>query len=109
MGYYTGNGQVSSGVKEKRLFGTLLYNGGQHVYQTCVATVTRKRGVSLATAQAAAPSATYSKGTFSQTGDYPWMGINGTVKKVVYAQMGDSDLYDLTITEETLTGTASAG
>lgn len=105
MGYYTGNGVVTGGSNSKRLFGTLLYNGGQHVYQTSVVSVNTKRGVSLTTCTNAKGKATSSKATFSDTGDYPWMGINGKSVNYSHRQIGDSNLYELTETTETLTGT----
>lgn len=108
MGYYTGNGVITGGTKSKGLFGTLLYNYGQHVYQIKNVSVLKKSGVTLSDCTSKVGKAKASKETFSSTGDYPWMGINGKTVNYSYQQIGDSNLYDLIETTEEMTGTATA-
>lgn len=107
MGYYTGNGVVIGGSNSKTLFGTLLYNYGQHVYQTKTVSVLKKSGVKLSDCTSKTGKARASKETFSNTGDYPWMGITGKTVNYTYQQIADSNLYDLIETTETMQGTAS--
>ena len=54
MGYYTGDGETSSGGSTVSLRSTgPAVGGAYYTYQRVISTVTAKHGVSLATAQAA--------------------------------------------------------
>lgn len=101
MGYYTGNGVTASGGDNVRLFGSIVYNGVHNVYQKTTTTVTRKSGVSLTTAQNEKGSLSLSEKVFAWANAYPWNGCKGTGKTVNYQQINGSNLYELTITNET--------
>ena len=101
MGYYTGSGVTSSGGSNVSLRSSgPAVGGAYYAYQRTNTTVTTKNGVSLATAKA-------------ETGDinlnyWQWPGgavepaSRGTIKTVSYAQINGSNLYALTITNQTV-------
>lgn len=101
MGYYSGSGETSGGGSNVSLRSTgPSSDGAYYTYQRTTTTVTQKNGVSLATAQ-------------GETGDmnmnyWQWPGgvvepsCRGTKKSVAYSQINGSNLYALTITNETI-------
>ena len=109
MGYYNGNGVTSGGGENIRQFGSLVYGGAHIVMQKTVSTVTRKSGVSLQTAQAERSSLALRTWTFPWADIYPWVGCTGTQKDAAYTQIGDSNLYELTITNKTMTASGDGG
>lgn len=109
MGYYNGNGVTTSGGDNIRVFGSLVYGGAHIVQQKTVSTVTRKSGVSLQTAQAEKSSLSLKTATFSWANIYPWVGCCGTQKDVSYSQINGSNLYDLVITNKTMTASGDGG
>ena len=109
MGYYGGNGVVSGGGEQVSQFGSLVYNGAHIVYQKTVSTVTKKAGVSLATAQAAHGACTLKSSTFSFANLYPFVGCRGTKTDVSYSQIADSNLYELDVTESTMSAKGDDG
>ena len=102
MGYYTGNGVTSSGGNTIQSLGVLVFNGVHNVWQRIVSVNTKQAGVSLATAQAEQSAVNLSHYVFSWANLYPWTQARGTRKNASYAQIGDSNLYELNITNETL-------
>ena len=101
MGYYSGNGQTSSGgsVVSLRSTGPAV-GGAYYAYQRTTSVVTQKNGVSLATAQA-------ESGNMNLT-YWEWPGgaveaaCRGTKTSTAYSQINGSNLYALTITDETI-------
>lgn len=101
MGYYTGDGETTSGgsVVTLRSSGPSTA-GAYYAYQRTNSTVTQKNGVSLATAQA-------EKGDMNLN-FWKWPGgavepaSRGTKRSVSYQQINGSNLYALTITDETI-------
>ena len=103
MGYYTGNGVVSGGAEEISIAQTALVGEVLNVFRKDVRSVVRKSGVSLATAQAAHASMTSQKAQLWDGSWFFWVAsAKGTKKDVTYSQIGDSNLYELNITNETL-------
>lgn len=102
MGYYTGPGVTSGGGNTIQSLGVLVFNGVHNVFQRIVSVNTRKSGVSLADAKAETSSVNLSHHIFSWANLYPWTQAKGTRKNATYSQIGDSNLYDLNITNETL-------
>lgn len=102
MGYYTGSGVTSGGSESTRTLKSFYEWGGFAIRQKCVATSTRKSGVSLATAQAE-HSEDNLTAVGGGSGSLAWIifDAEGTRKTVSYSQIGDSNLYELTITNET--------
>jgi hypothetical protein len=99
MGYYTGNGIVSSGGSTVSLMSTGPDVGGPYyVYNRTESTVTTKPGVSLTTAQAAHGDMNLDY--------YQWPGgavtpaCRGTRSTASYSQINDSNLYVLQTTAE---------
>lgn len=101
MGYYTGSGVVSGGgsVVSMRETGPAV-GGAYYVYNRTVSRVTQKHGVSLATAEA--------EGGDMNLNHFQWPGgmvtpaCRGTQKNVSHSQINGSNLYLLTITNETV-------
>lgn len=101
MGYYTGVGETSGGgsVVSLRSTGPAV-GGAYYTYQRVISTVTAKHGVSLATAQAA-------QGDMNMT-YWQWPGgavepaSRGTRANASYSQISGSNLYELTVTNETV-------
>lgn len=104
MGYYTGAGVVVGGSDTISQFERYVWGGAHTVFQRCVEKVTRKSGVSLVTAQAETSSMNLSNAVF-WNGSLNWTSFNckGTTTDVAYSQIAGSNLYELTITERTLT------
>ena len=104
MGYYTGSGITTGGGESTRLLKSFYEWGSFAIRQKSVTSTLRKPGVSLATAQAqhATDDLTAVKGGH---GTLAWIifDAEGTRTLVSYAQIGDSNLYDLNVTTETLT------
>jgi len=109
MGYYSENGVTSGGGEQTNQFGSLVYGGAHIVMQKTVSTVTRKSGVSLNTAQKEHSTLSLATKTFSWANIYPWVGCCGTKKDVSYAQISDSNLYELNITNITMTASGDGG
>ena len=114
MGYYKGKGVTSGGGESIASIGSYVFPNGTHtVSQLTVSTVTRLSGVSLATAKKAHAesnmsaihdwyqiSSTTGGITFYKEVNFP--NAKGTRKTISYSQIGDSNLYELSITDETL-------
>lgn len=102
MGYYTGNGVTSGGGNTIQSLGVLVFNGVHNVWQRIVSVNTKKSGVSEATAKAEQSSVNLTHHIFSWANLYPWTQAKGSRKNASYSQIGDSHLYELNITNETL-------
>ena len=101
MGYYTGNGVTSGGSSVPNLVRTGPDIGGAYyIYQRSNSTVTRKSGVSLEVAKAA--SGELNMNYWTWPGGRVEPGCRGTRSQVSYSQIGDSNLYELSITNETI-------
>lgn len=100
MGYYTGNGVVTSGTSAPSLRAAGWSFGAFTSYQRVKSTTTTLNGVSLAYCQA-------QEGNIDLT-NYTWSGglidfaVKGTRKNVSFSQIGGSNLYSLNITNETI-------
>lgn len=103
MGYYTGTGVVVGGSDSISQFERYMWGGAHTVFQRCVETVTKKSGVSLAEAQGVKSSKDLSNATF-WNGSLSWTSFNckGTDQDVAYSQIAGSNLYELTITNRTM-------
>lgn len=101
MGYYTGEGQTISGGSAVTLRSQgPAVGGAYYTYNRTTTTITQKNGVSLDTAKA-------------ESGDmgltyWQWPGgayepaSRGWKRSVSYSQINGSNLYALTITNETI-------
>lgn len=109
MGYYTGSGIVTGGSETTRNLKSFYEWGSRAVRQKCVSSTTRKPGVALATAQAEHASDNLTA-VAGGSGALAWIifDAEGTRKLVSYAQIGDSNLYDLVVTNETYTAWLSS-
>ena len=101
MGYYTGTGVTATGGSSVSLRSTGPAVGGAfYTYQRTNTTITLKNGVSLAAAQA-------ESGDMNMT-YWQWPGgvyepaSRGTRRGVSYSQINGSNLYALTITNESI-------
>ena len=101
MGYYTGNGTTTNGGSTVSLRSSgPAFGGPYYTYQRTNTTVNVKNGVSLATAQAAAGD--------MNLNSWKWPGgliepaCRGNRSSTAYAQIGGSNLYALTTTNETI-------
>lgn len=103
MGYYTGNGIVSGGVTSTRSLKSFYEWGSHAVRQRSSTTTVKKPGVSLETARAAQASDNLTA-VSGGSGDLAWIifDAEGTKTSASYSQIGDSNLYELVITTETL-------
>lgn len=106
MGYYTGNGVVSGGGENYSVLRTfaILGGGSFKVSQKNVFVNRRMSGVSLQQAQEKHESHDLHS-VYGGTGSLAWIvfDANGTKMIPSYSQIGESNLYELNITEETLT------
>lgn len=103
MGYYTGNGTVTGGGVSTRTLKSFYEWGAHAVRQRSRVSTVRKSGVSLAAAQAANASDDLTA-VSGGSGALAWIifDAEGTKVSPSYSQIGDSNLYDLVITTETL-------
>ena len=103
MGYYKGNGVVVGGGESVSPINSYYLNGSQHtVHRIDISVITMKNGVSLSTAQSEHGDESLS----SWWADSTWIpsftpAARGTRKTVSYSQIGGSNLYALSITNET--------
>lgn len=105
MGYYNGSGVKSAGGAVHNILRQMVDSDGMYTLRQTVTTETlRRSGVSLAVAQAAVPTQNL-HGVYGGYGNLAWCvgDCVGTKTSVAYSQIGDSSLYDLTITTETMT------
>ena len=103
MGYYTGNGEVTSGGSSVSLFEHFVWYGAHNVYQRTTATRNRKAGVSLATAQAAQGNCDMQTYQFTWGSSWHWSpNCKGTKSSVSYSQINGSNLYELVTETETI-------
>ena len=114
MGYYNGNGVISGGGESISSIGSYVFPNGMHtVSQLTETTVTRKSGVSLSTAKSEhaeqnmsdihdfyQTSSTTGGITFYKEVNFP--NAKGTRTTTSYSQIDNSNLYELSITNETL-------
>ena len=110
MGYYTGGGVVAGGGETTSTLKSFYWYQAYSVRQKCVSATVRKAGVSLATAQASHESCNLTP-VGGGSGTMAWIiyDAEGTRKKVSYSQIGDSNLYELEETTETLTASLAGG
>lgn len=103
MGYYTGNGVETGGGSSTRTLKSFFEWGAHAVRQTSTVVTVKKSGVSLETAKAtrAIDNLTNVSGG---SGSLAWIiyDAEGTKTTASYSQIGDSNLYDLVVTTETL-------
>lgn len=101
MGYYTGNGVTAGGGSTVSLRSTgPAVGGAYYVYQRTQTTSTVKNGVALATAQGEVGD--ISMNYWQWPGGMVEPGCRGTMKSVAYTQINESNLYALTITNQTI-------
>ena len=108
MGFYTGDGVVTAGGESYNTLKNFYYFAAFSVLQKCRSTTTVKHGVSLQTAQAETASSNLQPVATANNTDAIVWNANGTRKSVSYSQIGDSNLYDLTIVEETFTASRAS-
>lgn len=103
MGYYNGNGETTGGGSSVSLYEHFIWYGAHNVYQRTTSTTTRKSGVSLATAKAEQGDLNMQTHQFTFGASWHWSpNCKGTKKQVSYSQIGGSNLYELSITNETI-------
>lgn len=110
MGVYTGSGIVTGGGESIRPIKNLWWYGSHTLLQKSVVKTTTKPGVLLATALSEHASSNLSP-VADGTGDGAWVlyDVRGVRTSVNYSQIGDSNLYELTVTEETLSVKYASG
>lgn len=110
MGYYTGSGVITGGGESTSTLKSLYWYGVHCIRQKIVTSTVRKAGVSLATAQGTHDVCNLTP-VSGGTGDLAWIiyDAEGTRKTVSYSQIGDSNLYELNETNETLTASEAGG
>lgn len=110
MGYYTGSGVVTGGGSSPSIFEHFVWMGSHNVYQLTDATTVKRNGVSLATAQAEKGNTNMQDYRFTYGSSwYVAMNCKGTRKIVSYSQIGGSNLYELTVTTETVKAKLDSG
>lgn len=110
MGYYTGNGETTGGGSSVSLYEHFIWYGAHNVYQRTESKTTRKSGVSLATAEAEKGDINMQTYQFNWGGNWHWSpNCKGTKKQVSYSQIGGSNLYELSITNETIQAKLDGG
>lgn len=103
MGYYTGAGVTSGGGSTVSTLESRFWYGFHTVFQQKTTVVTRKPGVSLQTAKAEQSSINMQNYSFSSNGGTRnYFNCKGSQVNVSYSQIGDSNLYELTITSDTI-------
>ena len=103
MGYYTGNGEVTSGGSSVSIFEHFIWYGAHNVYQRTNTVTTRKAGVSLATAQGTTSECNMQTYQFTWGNSWHWSpNCKGTKKEVAYSQIDGSNLYEMTIADSTI-------
>jgi len=114
MGFYTGSGITVGGSDTITPFATYVFRDGEHqVKQWIKSSTTSKRGVSLESAlnehaennmspvsDTDETSSTTGGITYSKT--VTFQDAKGTRKSVSYSRIGESNLFELTITNETV-------
>ena len=109
MGYYTGNGVVASGGESTNTLKTLYWYRAYAIRQRVTSSTVRKSGVSLATAQASHDTCKLTP-VSGGSGDLAWIiYAEGTRSTVSYSQIGDSNLYELNETTETIVASIASG
>ena len=110
MGYYTGNGETTGGGSSVSLYEHFIWYGAHNVYQRTKSTTTRKSGVSLETAKNESGDINMQTFQFNWGGNWHWSpNCKGTKKQVSYSQIGGSNLYELSITNETIQAKLDGG
>lgn len=103
MGYYTGDGETTGGGSNVSLYEHFIWYGAHNIYQRTTSTSTRKSGVSLAVAQAEQGDINMQTHQFVYGSAWHWsQNCKGTKTTVSYSQIGGSNLYELSITNETI-------
>ena len=104
MGYYSGNGETTSGGSEILNFARYVAWGQVHnIYQRRTSATVRKNGVSLSTAQGVEGSHNMSDCQFAsgQADAYLAIASKGTKSSTSYSQITGSNLYELNVTTDT--------
>ena len=103
MGAYTGNGIVTGGNESIHPIKNLWWYGSHTLLQKSVTSVLSKPGVLLSTAQDTHASSNLLP-VADGSGTLAWVlyDVRGTRTSVNYTQIGGSNLYELTVTTETL-------
>lgn len=103
MGYYTGAGVTSGGGSTVGVFEQFVWFGAHNVYQKTTSTVTRKSGVSLSTAKSMESECNMSSYQFTWGASWHWsLNCKGNQRNVHYSQMGDTNLYEMTIENDSI-------
>lgn len=106
MGYYNGSGVISGGGENYSVLRTfaILGGGSFKVSQKNVFVNRRMSGVSLQQAQEKHESHDL-HAVYGGSGTLAWIVFDAKGTKMIpsYSQIGESNLYELNITEETLT------
>lgn len=109
MGAYTGSGTVSGGSESISVLADFIFNGTYyHVLQKTVRSVTRRSGVTLAVAKSVASYDNTANHIFwyipsgGTRQEYVLFNCKGERQSVSYSKIGDSNLYELEVTNEHL-------
>ena len=103
MGYYTGNGETTSGGSSVSLMEAFVWFGAHNVYQRTTSTTNRRAGLSLATVQAARGELNMRTIQFTYGSAWHYApNCAGTRSAVSFTQIGGSNLYELTTTSDTI-------
>ena len=110
MGYYTGNDwETQGGGSQTSVYETFPWYGTHNVYQRIKTTISRKAGVSLATAESCTSENNMNTrqlwGRFADGSTFYHWSVNceGDRTNYAYEQIGGSNLYGLTKTREDIT------
>lgn len=103
MGYYNGNGMISGGGSTTNVFQTLIWYGFHTCYQKKTTENTTLPGVSLARAKSEVGAISMSHLTIQQGGiTRTYLNAKGTQKNVSHSQINGSNLYELSITNDSI-------
>lgn len=104
MGYYSGNGVLESGSVTVHVFQHYLWNGHHNVHQRHAATVTRKSGVSLETAQSDGGWCSMTSHQFTiGSSYYNAFNCKGSTRSVRYSRINGSNLFEMQIEDDVIT------
>lgn len=112
MGNYSGSGVVTSGGTRIDVLEAFPYYGTHHVHQKVKTVNTSFPGVSLATAQDPSNDGWCVMHTFEVQigwGTYYVVDAYGTKRNSSYSQINGSNLYELTVTDETYQANLDSG
>ena len=112
MGYYQGSGEVIGGGTRIDVLEAFPWYGTHHIHQKVKTVNTVFHGVSRATAQDPSNDGWCNMHTFTANiawGQFYAVDAYGTKRSSSYSQIDGSNLYELTVTDETYQANLDSG